>query len=429
MKKKELEVVAALIEKNGRYLICQRPQTKARGLKWEFVGGKVEEAESRFDAIKRECMEELQIEVNPISEVADTYYEYPDVIVHLILIECDIIGGNMVLMEHLDYRWVDDENLLKADLCPADRKLVKLITNQKDVLFIYNPHAGHLQIKDSLWDIMNVFARFDYNLTVKPTRKHLDGYEIVKKLGSRYHTVICSGGDGTLNEMVNGLMCIPETERPVLGYLPAGSVNDYATSLNIPKDMVRAAELTASGKIKYFDVGKFNEKCFAYVAAFGAFTEVSYETDQNIKNMIGHLAYILNGIKNIGNLKTYNVRVTIDGETVENEYIYGMVTNTLYVAGFYDLSKEDVGLDDGLLEVMLVRKPNRIEEIRSIASYLLGLSDYSEYVEVFKTESITFEPEQSMSWTLDGEYGGEPEKAEISVANRAFGIIVDKEEK
>ncbi|MBR0137836.1 MAG: YegS/Rv2252/BmrU family lipid kinase [Erysipelotrichaceae bacterium] len=422
-----LEVVAALIEKDGKYLICQRPSTKARGLMWEFVGGKIEEGEEKFQAIVRECREELGITLRPIEEVADIYHDYDDVSIHLTLIRCEIESGDIIRNEHVDEKWCTLEELDCCRLCPADRKLVRKMTGKNKVLFVYNPMAGQIQIKNQLWDIINTFSAADYDLTVVATQRSMDGYRVVSKKGAEYDMVVCSGGDGTLNEVINGLLTISMEKRPVLGYIPAGSTNDYASSLKLPKDMTKAAELIVSGTPHKFDMGMFNSRYFVYVAAFGAFTEVSYATDQSIKNMIGHLAYVLSGIKSLSNIKAYKVRVEADGVVREDEYIYGMASNSLYVGGLYDLSKEGVKLDDGLLEVMLVKNPKGLDQLGSIVSYLLGISSESDMIEVFKAEKVRFIPQEEVSWTLDGEYGGCPEQVEITVEKQSISIVVGED--
>ena len=167
--------------------------------------------------------------------------------------------------------------------------------------------------------------------------------------------VVCSGGDGTLDEVVSGLMEVDQ--RVPIGYIPAGSTNDFANSLSISKDMVQAAKDIIEGNLYSCDVGAFDNDSFVYIAAFGLFTDVSYETDQHMKNILGHLAYLLEGSKRIWNVPTYWIKVEANGETFEGEYIYGMVTNAKSVGGFKNLPGQDVRLDDGLFEVTLIKRP------------------------------------------------------------------------
>ena len=188
------------------------------------------------------------------------------------------------------------------------------------VLFVYNPFSGKTQIKNRLYDILNVFANAKYELTVVPTTRRDEASEYVKNKGHLFDLVICSGGDGTLNEVVNGLLNNPN-EIPPLGYIPSGSTNDFAHSLKIPRDMAKAAELIPYGNYKDVDMGKYNDKYFVYVAAFGAFTSVSYATPQDIKNIIGHAAYVIEGFKSLSSIKAYAVEVDCQQRHTKENFI------------------------------------------------------------------------------------------------------------
>ncbi|MBR2577443.1 MAG: YegS/Rv2252/BmrU family lipid kinase, partial [Erysipelotrichaceae bacterium] len=258
-------------------------------------------------------------------------------------------------------------------------------------LFIYNPHAGMMQIKNHLFNILNTFAAADYDMTVVPTRKQGEAFSFVRKHVSEFASVICSGGDGTLNEVVNGLLKSGQEELPALGYIPAGSTNDFASSLKLPKSMEKAAELITSGIPVSYDVGLFNTKFFVYIAAFGAFTKVSYSTPQDAKNILGHMAYLVEGIKSLAEIKAYKMKIRYDDMSIEGKFIYGMVTNTLSVGGMYKLDPKKVKLDDGELEVLLIREPKNVGELSEISSYMLGTLDRSDLVLSFKTKKISFE--------------------------------------
>ena len=290
-------------------------------------------------------------------------------------------------------------------------------------LFIYNPHAGMMQIKNHLYNILNTFAAADYDLTVVPTRKQGEAISYVKKHASEYEFIICSGGDGTLNEVVNGLLKSGAEKLPDLGYIPAGSTNDYASSLKLPKSMEKAAELVTSGVPVAYDAGLFNTKYFVYIAAFGAFTKVSYSTPQDTKNILGHMAYLVEGIKSLAEIKAYKMKVRYDDMLIEGKFIYGMVTNTLSVGGIYKLNPKTVKLDDGELEVLLIREPKDVKELSEISSYMLGTLDKSDLILSFKTGKITFENSSNVPWTLDGEYGGDSNNITIKCANKAIRII------
>ena len=293
------------------------------------------------------------------------------------------------------------------------------------ILFIYNPVAGQLQIKNNLWSILNYFSsEKKVKLTVHATQKAKEAYKIVRKRANKYDKIICSGGDGTLHEVINGL--IKSNYNKTLGYIPAGSVNDFATSLDLPKDMKKAAILAMKGKPRKIDIGKFNNEYFLYVAAFGVFTDVSYVTTQEMKNLLGKVAYFLQGINSLTSMKTYKVKIVVDDSISEDEYIFGMVTNTLSVGSLYNLSNQDVLLDDGLFEVTLVKAPKDLIELSNITTYLVSGKGDNDLVKIFKTNNIEFIFDEQVPWTLDGEYGGDPQNAKIEVMEKAIEIICEE---
>ena len=290
-------------------------------------------------------------------------------------------------------------------------------------LFIYNPHAGMMQIKSHLYNILNIFASAEYDLTVYPTKKSGEIAEYLKNNALKFDLIVCSGGDGTLNETINGLLSLNSEKLPPLGYIPAGSTNDYASSIKIPKVMEKAAELIVNGKVQSYDVGKLNSKYFIYVAAFGAFTRVSYDTPQDVKNVFGHLAYLVEGVKSLSEIKAQKIKVKLDDTVVEGNFIFGMITNTLQVGGVYKLNPKEVSLDDGLLEVMLVKEPKDVVEFNEIASFLLGGIKNSSLVLTFKAHNIIIESKESIPWTIDGEYGGSYNRTIIQDKQKAINII------
>ena len=203
---------------------------------------------------------------------------------------------------------------------------------EKKMLFVYNPKAGKAKIKNKLADILDVFAASGFEVTVYPTRKKGDAVEIVAKRKPIYDLVVCSGGDGTLDEVVTGMT--ESSFRTPIGYIPAGSTNDFGGSLHLPKNMIEAAENVVRGKNFPCDVGAFNNDVFVYIEAFGIFTEVSYETDQEIKNALGHMAYVLEGMKRLPNVRPHHLKVTYDDKVIEDDFIFGMITNSVSVGGF-----------------------------------------------------------------------------------------------
>ena len=289
------------------------------------------------------------------------------------------------------------------------------------VLFIYNPHAGHMQIKYNLYDVINSLSKGFDDLNVYASTKQKDIINYLNINGSKYDLIIVSGGDGSLSETINGIMSLDR--KPSIGYIPAGSTNDYAASLKLSKDMDKCAKQIVEHKdIKQIDIGKFNNDYFVYIAAFGAFTEVAYSTSQDAKNAIGHLAYILNGITSLSKIKTYKLEIDTDKEEYEDNYIYGMITNSLSVGGLYSLNSRNVKLDDGLFEVMLIKAPKDLLELEEITAYLINPKLKTNLVQTFKTRLISIETKEKMPWTLDGEYGGSPNKVQITNLNKAITL-------
>lgn len=293
----------------------------------------------------------------------------------------------------------------------------------KTLLFIYNAHAGKGRIKNYLECILDTFMKNGYLTTVMPTQKHGDASQWAEEKGGDYDLLVCSGGDGTLDEVISGMLKA-EHKTPI-GYIPAGSTNDFANSLAIPKSMKKAAELAVKGESFFCDAGQFNQAYFIYIVAFGAFTEVSYETKQEFKNVLGHAAYILEGMRQLGKIKAYRVKVVSDELTVEDEFIYGMVTNSTSVGGVLSVGGKNVMLDDGLFEVILIKMPKNPLELQNILAALLLEQVDCKYMYSFKTNHIEFHSEDEIPWTLDGEYGGHEKDVCIENKERAVELIVD----
>ena len=292
----------------------------------------------------------------------------------------------------------------------------------KKLLFVFNPKSGKGLIKNYLVDIVDTMVKADYEVTVYTTQAQGDAIHKVEKEAAKYDLVVCSGGDGTLDEVVTG-MNRSEAERPI-GYIPAGSTNDFANSLGIPKDMVKAAYTAVHGKEFPCDVGYFNGDTFVYVAAFGLFTEVSYQTPQHWKNILGHAAYILEGAKRLHDIPSYVMKVEHDGEEFTDKFIFGMVTNSISVGGFRGMTGEDVKLDDGVFEVTLIKSPQTPLELNEILASLTKLIDDTDLIYSFKTSELRISTEEKVAWTLDGEFGGEHQELVIKNLKQKIQIMV-----
>lgn len=296
----------------------------------------------------------------------------------------------------------------------------------KKLLFIYNPHAGKELLRPRVSDIVDIFVKAGYEVTIYPTQAYRDAYRKVREYDpEEYDLVVCSGGDGTIDEVVSGMM--KRKKRNPIGYIPTGTTNDFANSLHIPKGLLKAADNAVNGVVFPCDVGRFNKGTFVYIAAFGLFTDVSYETDQAMKNVLGHIAYLLEGAKRIFNVPSYRVKVSHDGEEFEDEFIFGMVTNSRSVGGFRNMVGKQVVFDDGLFEVTLIKKPKNPIELQEIIAALLIEQIDTKYMYTFKTGYISFESLEEIPWTLDGEFGGEHDYVEIENMKQQLKIMVPEE--
>lgn len=295
---------------------------------------------------------------------------------------------------------------------------------KKKLLFIYNTRAGKGRIRNKLADILEIFVRKGYDVTVSPTLERGEAVKVAEKRSGEFELLVCSGGDGTLDEVVTGI--IKSGCQVPVGYIPAGSTNDYGNSLGLPKNMVAAARIAVGEQICKCDVGKLEDTVFVYVAAFGAFTEVSYATPQEIKNVLGHAAYIIEGMKKLHTIRAYHMKVTANGETIEDDFIYGMVTNSVSVGGFKNNTSTNVLLDDGMFEVTLIKNPKNPIELQNIIASLLIAEFDSKYMYAFKAAEITFEAENEIPWTVDGEFGGNRKCAKIVNHKQAISIKVNQ---
>ena len=294
----------------------------------------------------------------------------------------------------------------------------------KKLLFVVNGHSGKGQIKNKLLDIIDIMIKEGYHVQVHTTQEREDATKVVREQAKYYDLVVCSGGDGTLDEAVTGMM--QSEVRTPLGYIPAGSTNDFANSLEIPKDMIQAAKTAVLGVPFSCDVGEFNGDYFIYVAAFGIFTDVSYATSQELKNALSHVAYILEGAKRLHTIKSYHMRVEYDGNEIEGDFLLGMITNSTSVGGFKNMTGKDVKLDDGLFEVTLIHKPKNIIELNTIIASLTNLKDETDLIDSFRADSVKFYSEEEIPWTLDGEFGGDHKEVQIKDHCKAVDIMINE---
>ena len=297
----------------------------------------------------------------------------------------------------------------------------------KKLLFVYNPRAGKEMLKPRLSDVLDIFVKAGYEVTVHPTQAYRDAYYQIKEYEvGKYNLIACSGGDGTIDEVATGMMKRREMGKDVVpvGYIPAGTTNDFAKSLHIPRKPLAAADNAVKGVPFPCDIGKFNDSVFVYIAAFGIFTDVSYETDQAVKNVLGHMAYILEGAKRIFNIPSYKIKVEHDREVIEDEFIFGMVTNSRSVGGFSNMVGKNIVFDDGLFEVTLIKTPKNPIALQEIIAALLIEQVDTKHMYTFKTKKITFDSVEEIPWTLDGEFGGEQDYVEIENVQKAMEIMV-----
>ena len=291
---------------------------------------------------------------------------------------------------------------------------------EKKLLMIVNPRAGRNKSHGPLFDAAAIFSEAGYLLRIHRTTAPGDATETVAREGSQYDLVVASGGDGTLNETIAGLVQLDNP--PLLGYLPQGSTNDFASSLHISDDPAAAAEVIVHEHVQVLDVGLWNQRPFAYVASFGAFTRTSYTASQASKNALGHFAYILEGMKDLNSLRPYRIRVTADGEVLDGDYLFGAVCNSTSIGGLMKLDPERVVLDDGKFELLLIPSPKTPPELQNLMLALLNQHYDSEGLVFRHISSLHLETEEDLPWSLDGEYA--PSTPSVDIVNRQGALRI-----
>ena len=355
----------------------------------------------------------------------------------------------------------------------------------KKILFIFNPVSGRSQIKNNLMEIIEILSGADFKVVCYATKASGDARRIVREREDDYLYIVCAGGDGTLDEVVSGMMESRDKPFVPIGYIPAGTTNDFATNLHIPSDMRMAAEVISHGKTFRCDLGRFNRKdYFTYVAAFGVFTGTSYQTPQELKNQLGHFAYILQGVSELGKMRAYHMHVKAieakeagnrknssydispydvfeaDGRKdadntqdvgslqnvreagraggrkkakegiidIEDDFAFGMITNSRSIGGIPNITGPDVDLQDGLFEVTLIRLPRNPLEMSEIVMALGNTEIRTEMVTTFKTSRITFSCEEKIDWTRDGEYAGGHKRVTLENIPGQLRILVPEKD-
>lgn len=293
---------------------------------------------------------------------------------------------------------------------------------QKKVMLIVNPNSGKGAIKTALFDIISTFSNAGYTVTTYITSGAGDASRFAREYGKDYDIVACSGGDGTLSDVMGGLVTVDDP--PPIGYIPMGTANDVATTFGLSRTPKIAAQRIVDGTPTPLDVGRFEDKYFSYIYAFGAFTEVSYSTPQERKRLLGHFAYVLEGMASLSNITSYHAVIEHDGGTEEGNYIFGAVTNSTSVAGLVKLDPLDVSLSDGFFEVLLIKSPKNLSALSTIINNVLKQSYDPDYVTFLHTKKIKFTFDEPVSWTRDGEDGGKFLTAHAENIRKAVKLII-----
>ena len=291
----------------------------------------------------------------------------------------------------------------------------------KKLLFIVNPRAGRTKSFAPLFDAVACFSKAGYLVKVFLTEGRGDATRAAAELGGAYDLVVCAGGDGTFNEMVSGLMQLPEC--PEVGYLPNGSTNDFAASLKIPSSPVLAARQIVASQGRDLDIGRFQDRYFVYVASFGAFTKASYSTPQSVKNALGHVAYVLQGAKELFQIPKEHVAFQTDSGSFEGDYIFGAISNSTSVGGILTLDPSVVDMQDGKFELMLIRPPKDAVELMGCIQALTGQRYDTPMLTFCSASCLTVTANPEMPWTLDGEKEEGHETVEVENLHRAIRLI------
>ena len=289
-----------------------------------------------------------------------------------------------------------------------------------------NPKSGVMLAPKYLSEIVERFSKGGFITQILMTEARGDARSFAVEYGGDVDVVVVSGGDGTLNEVIDGM--ITSGHKTKIGYIPSGSTNDFANSIGLTGSIFDCVDTIVEGNDSYFDIGSFNGRYFSYIASFGAFTSTSYSVPQTIKNMLGHTAYILGGIKDILTIKPIHARIVTDRGTpdeyiCEGDYLFGAICNSKSVAGILKLDKQDVDMNDGLMEVFLIRMPKDLLELNEIGINMLNGTLNASQIEIFSAEHVEVDIQPGTHWTLDGEYEEGADHCDINTIESAISLI------
>lgn len=276
----------------------------------------------------------------------------------------------------------------------------------KKALLIFNPKAGEQRGLRFMSETIQYMTEHEYVCTALTTTGRGSATEFAKELGSMHNIIICSGGDGTVNEVIRGMMMIEKNNRPLFGYIPTGSTNDFAAALEIPSSFSEIMRNITNGKVVSIDTGKFNNRHYAYICAFGAFTDASYSTTQLQKNVWGSLAYFVKGVASIKDIKPIKAKITLDdSEIIEDDFIFCSISNSKIIGGIIRLNPGWVDMDDGKFEVLLIKYPKSGVELGKIVNAISNKELRScELIRMLNAKRIIIEAiDAPIDWSLDGE--------------------------
>ena len=294
----------------------------------------------------------------------------------------------------------------------------------KKLLLIVNPCSGKAKMRTALFGVVEIFAKADFDVTVYPTKEREDATKKVASLKSEdFDLIVACGGDGTLNEVITGLM---ESGADIpIGYIPAGTLNEWSTGLGISKVIRQAAKDIVKGKEIALDIGQFGEKYFTYTASFGAFTSASYSANQDIKNVLGQAAYFFEGIKSLGTIKPIHLKFKADDREIEGDFLFGAISNSMSVGGIVKFDQAAVQLNDGLFEVLLIKVPKNLIELQKIIDAILKKDlENNKYMEFFKVSSLKIKSDVPIDWTLDGEHAVSKTLTNVEIIPNRLNIFL-----